>query len=46
MRTADKVLHPSAEYLAGKLGGRVLNFTVAVTILEILVDTAYIFIKA
>jgi len=46
MRTADKVLHPSAEYLAGKLGCRVLKITVAVTILEILVDTAYIFIKA
>ena len=35
-----KVLHPLAEYLAGKLGGRVLKITAAATLSVILADTA------
>lgn len=35
-----KVLHPAAEYLADKVGGRALNITAAITIAIILADTA------
>lgn len=35
-----KVLHPFAEYLAGRLGGRVLKIAAAVTLSVILADTA------
>lgn len=40
-----KILHPLAEYLAGRFGGRKLKITAAVTLSVILVDTAYTLIN-
>ncbi|MDE7279423.1 MAG: putative ABC transporter permease [Oscillospiraceae bacterium] len=40
-----KVLHPFAEYLADKLGGRVLKVMAVVTLALIFVDTVYTFIN-
>lgn len=40
-----KVLHPFAEYLAGRLGGRILKIAAAVTLSVILADTLYTLIN-
>lgn len=40
-----KVLHPFSEYLADKMGGRVLNIAAAITLAVILADTVYTLIN-
>lgn len=40
-----KVLHPAAEYLSNKVGGRAIKITAAITLSVILADTAYTFLK-